>query len=318
MEELIFVLHDLDHISDYTEFEKERQENERVRIENENIRIEQEEQRQNDFDNRKLQDDERAKKIDGLIGELETTEKELKEQIKNGDFRGETGLTALECKEVIAERKQVSETVEISIDKFNRMPELNDVFATICGEVYYTIFQVTVAPIVSGEKMVVTAQSIGEKNIKGDKGDRGEQGEAFKYSDFTPEQLQALKGEKGDKPQKGVDYWTAEDIASMKGEKGEPGKAFEYSDFTQEQLEALKGAKGEKGEDGHTPVKGVDYWTDDEVASMKGEKGEAGYSPKRGTDYWTEADVNQMKAEMEAYANELIGNSLDTINGEVI
>lgn len=78
--------------------------------------------------------------------------------------------------------------------------------------------------------------SKGDKGDPGDKGEPGEKGDAFKYSDFTPEQLAALKGTKGDK--------------GDKGEKGEKGDAFTYSDFTAEQLAALKGEKGDKGEPG--------------------------------------------------------------------
>ena len=52
---------------------------------------------------------------------------------------------------------------------------------------------------------------------KGDSGQQGEKGDPFTYDDFTPEQLEALRGPKGDNgqngstPQRGVDYWTAED-----------------------------------------------------------------------------------------------------------
>ena len=59
---------------------------------------------------------------------------------------------------------------------------------------------------------------------KGEKGDKGDKGEAFKYEDFTKEQLEALRGDKG--------------------------AAFTYEDFTEEQLLALKGEKGNTGEKG--------------------------------------------------------------------
>ncbi len=45
------------------------------------------------------------------------------------------------------------------------------------------------------------------------------------------------------------------------GPKGEKGDPFTYDDFTPTQLEGLKGPKGDKGDDGHTPIKGTDYWT---------------------------------------------------------
>nr|DAD63322.1 MAG TPA: nucleoid-associated protein [Caudoviricetes sp.] len=71
---------------------------------------------------------------------------------------------------------------------------------------------------------------------------KGLQGEPFKYSDFTPEQLNALKGPKGD---------TGEN-----GEQGPKGEPFKYTDFTEEQLAALKGERGEKGETGKRGPKG--------------------------------------------------------------
>lgn len=42
------------------------------------------------------------------------------------------------------------------------------------------------------------------------------------------------------------------------GKNGKDGDPFTYEDFTPEQLEGLKGEKGT------TPVKGVDYFTDEE------------------------------------------------------
>ena len=73
-------------------------------------------------------------------------------------------------------------------------------------------------------------------NLKGPKGDKGE---AFKYTDFTPAQLEKLKGPKGDKGEN--------------GEQGPKGEPFKYTDFTEEQLAALKGEKGDKGETGDMP-----------------------------------------------------------------
>lgn len=50
-------------------------------------------------------------------------------------------------------------------------------------------------------------------------------------------------------------------IPSIKGDKGNP---FTYDDFTEEQLLALHGKDGKDGADGKTPVKGVDYFTEDD------------------------------------------------------
>ena len=57
----------------------------------------------------------------------------------------------------------------------------------------------------------------GPKGDTGEQGPQGQKGEAFRYEDFTPEQLEALKGPKGDKGEQGI-----------QGERGEKGE--EYDD----------------------------------------------------------------------------------------
>lgn len=52
-------------------------------------------------------------------------------------------------------------------------------------------------------------------------------------------------------------------IKGAKGDKGDKGDAFTYEDFTEEQLAGLRGA------DGHTPVRGTDYWTDEDVSAIE-------------------------------------------------
>ncbi len=81
--------------------------------------------------------------------------------------------------------------------------------------------------------------------FKGDKGDKGDTG---------PQGIQGIQGEKGDKGDTGAQ--------GPQGEKGDKGDPFTYEDFTGEQLAGLKGA------DGYTPVKGVDYFTDEDIASL--------------------------------------------------
>lgn len=63
---------------------------------------------------------------------------------------------------------------------------------------------------------------------------KGDKGDAFTHEDFTLEQLAKLKGD-----------------------------AFTYEDFTPEQLAKLK------GKDGHTPERGKDYWTPDDISEIK-------------------------------------------------
>lgn len=57
------------------------------------------------------------------------------------------------------------------------------------------------------------------------------------------------------------------DIPAIKGAKG---NAFKFEDFTPEQLEALRGPAGA---DGKTPVRGIDYYTDEDIAYIINEVG---------------------------------------------
>lgn len=69
-------------------------------------------------------------------------------------------------------------------------------------------------------------------------------GDAFKFEDFTPEQLESLRG-----PQ---------------------GAPFAYEDFTPEQLESLRGPAGVDG------TVSFDSLTEAQRASLKGEQGDVG------------------------------------------
>ena len=64
----------------------------------------------------------------------------------------------------------------------------------------------------------------GEQGIQGIQGPAGPKGDAFKYSDFTPEQLESLKGPKGDKGEQGIQGPQGEQgIQGPKGDNGTNG-----------------------------------------------------------------------------------------------
>jgi hypothetical protein len=90
----------------------------------------------------------------------------------------------------------------------------------------------------------------GEQGIQGPKGDQGIPGEKGEKGDTGPKGDKGDIGPKGDTGEQGP--------RGLQGPKGDP---FVYDDFTPTQLEGLKGPKGDKGDDGHTPIKGTDYWT---------------------------------------------------------
>lgn len=91
----------------------------------------------------------------------------------------------------------------------------------------------------------------GDKGDQGDKGDKGDTGAAFTYDMFTAEQLAGLKGEKGDQGIQGPEG--PQGIQGVQGLKGDKGD---------------KGDQGIQGEAGYTPVKGTDYFTSEDIASL--------------------------------------------------
>ena len=104
-------------------------------------------------------------------------------------------------------------------------------------------------------------------------GNKGDKGDAFTYSDFTAEQLAALKGEKGDTGSglRILGYY--ETLTALESSVTNPSVGDAYGIGSSEPYNiyiytgingwvnngALQGAKGE---DGHTPEKGIDYFTD--------------------------------------------------------
>ena len=100
----------------------------------------------------------------------------------------------------------------------------------------------------------------GIQGIPGERGERGERGEQGPEGPAGREGIQGPQGIQGPKGDQGI--------------QGEPGKAFTYDMFTEEQLEALRGpqgpagAEGPAGKDGVTPIKGEDYFTAEDIASL--------------------------------------------------
>lgn len=96
----------------------------------------------------------------------------------------------------------------------------------------------------------------GPQGEKGDPGDSAYQ-VAVTNGFVGSEQawLESLKGPKGDKGETG-----AAGTQGPKGPKGDPGPAG---------AQGTQGAQGAKGADGKTPVRGVDYWTETDIAEIK-------------------------------------------------
>lgn len=101
------------------------------------------------------------------------------------------------------------------------------------------------------------------------------------------------KGDKGDTGPQGPKGDTGETgPQGPKGDKGDKGDAFTYADFTAEQLAALKGEKGDTGATGPQGPQGEQGPKGD--TGDVGPAGPAGYTPVKGTDYFTEEDKTEM------------------------
>ena len=88
-------------------------------------------------------------------------------------------------------------------------------------------------------------------------GPQGPQGE------IGPQGLQGEVGPQGETGEQGPQ--------GIQGPKGDKGDAFTYADFTAEQLATLKGEKGDTGATGapgYTPVKGTDYFTEEDKTEL--------------------------------------------------
>lgn len=130
--------------------------------------------------------------------------------------------------------------------------------------------------VVENERDVDISGEIFSDFLRGEKGEKGEKGD--------PSELTIGTVEKGEEASASITGQSPNQVLNLvlpKGEKGDVGRAFTYEDFTQEQLDFLKGDKGdigltgqkgdkgETGEAGYTPIKGVDYFTNDEIEQIK-------------------------------------------------
>ena len=149
----------------------------------------------------------------------------------------------------------------------------------------------------TSEQLAALKGPQGEQGIQGPAGPKGD---AFTYNDFTEDQLASLKGPKGDKGERGeVGPQGEQGIqgiqgpAGQQGERGPKGDAFTYSDFTPEQLNALKGPKGDKGDKGDTGERGPQG--EQGIQGPQGEQGIQGPAGPKGDkgDAFTYNDFTQ-------------------------
>lgn len=98
----------------------------------------------------------------------------------------------------------------------------------------------------------------GEQGPKGDQGEIGPQGPPGQDGEQGLQGLTGPQGPKGDPGEQGL--------------KGEPGARGETGPQGEQGIQGPQGppgTQGPAGADGYTPVRGTDYWTEDDIASIK-------------------------------------------------
>lgn len=136
----------------------------------------------------------------------------------------------------------------------------------------------------------------GQRGEKGLQGATGEKGDPFTYADFTAEQLAELKGPKGEKGdtgeqgEQGVQGETGPQ--GPKGDKGDTGEQGPQGEKGDAGPQGPQGVQGEVGPQGPQGIQGPQG-----EQGEKGETGQAGadgYTPLKGTDYFTEEDKTEL------------------------
>ena len=130
-------------------------------------------------------------------------------------------------------------------------------------------------------------------------GNKGDKGDAFTYSDFTAEQLAALKGEKGDTGSglRILGYY--ETLTALESSVTNPSVGDAYGIGSSEPYNIYI----------YTSING---WVNN--GALQGAKGEDGHTPEKGIDYFTDAD----KQEIATAASGMIGQATDTKQGLVM
>ena len=122
----------------------------------------------------------------------------------------------------------------------------------------------------------------GAPGPKGDKGDIGPQGPAGEKGDKGEPGERGIQGQKGDKGDTGEPgpqgpKGDTGDVGPQ-GPTGEQGPKGDKGDTGEQGPQGIQGPKGDQGEvgpqgpagaDGHTPVKGTDYFTESDIAAIK-------------------------------------------------
>ena len=120
----------------------------------------------------------------------------------------------------------------------------------------------------------------------------GENGNWYLGETDTGKPSRGDKGDKGDTGESGADGADGKSAYQIALDNGFVGSQSEW-------LASLKGDKGDKGEKGDTGEQGI-----------QGERGTDGHTPVKGTDYWTASDKAEIVAEVTAALPKYGGESV--------
>ena len=156
----------------------------------------------------------------------------------------------------------------------------------------------------------------GEIGPKGETGPKGPVGETGATGETGPQGEKGDTGLKGDSGESAYQVWlnlgntgTEQDfIFSLKGEKGDIGPTGEQGPQGVQGLQGIQGPQGEIGEQGPIGPQGIQG-----IQGEQGLPGNDGYTPIRGTDYWTEEDINTINSYIDTQISKKI---TDAIGGE--
>lgn len=136
---------------------------------------------------------------------------------------------------------------------------------------------------VSGERVATTVQAVISVKESG-------YAEGGEPSDPTPTEYQQLINLANETREIAQSVRTDADNGVFKGDKGDCGPQGEKGDTGAQGPQGLKGDKGDKGDTGDQGIQGVQG-----IQGLKGDKGEDGYTPQKGVDYFTDEDIAGLK-----------------------
>ena len=131
----------------------------------------------------------------------------------------------------------------------------------------------------------------GDQGEKGEKGDQGEMGPQGPQGEIGPQGLQGEKGDKGEKGDQGeMGPQGPQGLEGPMGPQGLQGPQGEKGDQGEMGPQGPMGPQGEKGEVGPQGPMGPEG-----PQGIQGPQGEAGYTPIKGIDYFTQEELDELK-----------------------